>query len=114
MNKLVQSVSLLFGEVIFVWHATNYLWTADPRRGDRSKSFSRNNVVRLAWFVGRAVLAALLAGALAGRWPGMLLAIAMLAWCVLLPIGRWLWIPPRYLAFWEIFCNAGFALTVSS
>jgi hypothetical protein len=111
MNKLVQSVSLLFAEVIFVWHATNYLWTADPTRSDRMTRSSRNNIGRLTWFVGRALIAALLATALAGWWHGTLLAIAMLAWCVLLPIARWLWIPARYIAFWEIFCNAGFALT---
>jgi len=104
-----QPVSLLFAEVLLLWHATNYLLTADPTRGAHPNSFSRSTVKRLAWFSLRAIGAAVLTLTAAGWWPGGLLAVAMLAGCVLLPVARWLWVPCRYIAEWELAVNIGFA-----
>jgi hypothetical protein len=46
----------------------------------------------------------------AGWRPGIVLAAAMLAGCVLLPTAHWLWVPARYVAELEVACNAGFAV----
>jgi hypothetical protein len=104
-----QPVSLLFAEVLLFGHATNYLLTADPTRDGDRHSFSRRTMKRLAWFLLRATGAALLTAAVAGWWPGTLLAGSMLAGCVLLPAARWLWVPSRYVAELELAVNGGFA-----
>jgi hypothetical protein len=110
MSGEAQPVSLLFAEILLFWHATNYLPSADPIRKGQRNSFSRRDAERLAWFILRATGAAVLTAGVAGWRPGILLACAMLAGCVLLPIGRWLWVPARYVAELEVAVNAGFAV----
>jgi hypothetical protein len=97
-------VSLLFAETLFFWQATNYLLSADPIRN------SRNAGKPLVWFVVRASAAAVLTVSVAGWWPGILLAGSMFAGCLLLPVARWLWVAPRYMAELEISTNTGFAV----
>lgn len=109
MTDAAQPVSLLFAEVLLFWHATNYLLSADPTRDGHRSRFSRKMVKRLAWFILRATGAAVLTAAVAGWWPGMLLAGAMLVGCVFLPTARWLWVPSRYVAELEVVGNVGFA-----
>jgi hypothetical protein len=105
-------VSLLFGEVLFIWHAANYLLSADPIRTGRRVSHSRATRNRIAWFVLRAVAAAVLTAIIPGSPAGIWLAGVMLAGCVLLPASRWLWVPSRYLAELEVSVNVGFAAIV--
>jgi hypothetical protein len=104
-----QPVSLLFAEVLLLWSAANYALSADTTRNGRRSSFSRNTGKRLAWFILRAAGAAALTVAVAGWWPGILLAGAMLIGCVFLPVARRLWVPSRYVAELEVAGNAGFA-----
>jgi hypothetical protein len=111
MTAEAQSVSLLFAEALLIWHAVNYLPGADPIRNGRRNSLSRNTGNRLAWFILRAGGAAILTVAVAGWWPGVLLAGAMFAGCVFLPVARWLWVPSPYLAELEVAANAGFVLS---
>jgi hypothetical protein len=103
-------ISLLFAEVLLFWHATNYLLSADPVRSASRKSFPRTSMRRLAWFFLRAAAAAALTMAVAGWWPGFLLAATVFIGCVSLPVARWLWIPAGYIAEWELAVNIGFAV----
>lgn len=104
-----QSVSLLFAEALLFWHAANYQFSADPTRTRQRASLSRSIWKRLSWFLLRAFVAALLTAAAAGWGPGMPLAAAMFAGCIFLPAARWLWVPCRYLAEFELAVNVGFA-----
>jgi hypothetical protein len=109
MNGAAPSVSLLFAEVLLFWHTTNYLVSTDPTRDGHRNSFSRSAMKPLAWFLLRAAAAALLTLAVAGLWPGILLAGVLFLASVLLPVARWLWVPSRYAAELEITANAAFA-----
>ncbi len=109
MTDSAQPVSLLFAEVLLIWHATNYLLSADPTRKEHRNLSSRATGKRLAWFLFRAAGAAVLTAAIAGWRAGIPLSAVMLAGCIFLPIIRWLWVPPRYLAELELVANAGFA-----
>ncbi len=102
-------VSLLFAIVLLFWQAANYLFSADPTRTRQRVSLSRNTARRLAWFLLRAAVAAILTAAAAGWGPGMPLATAMFAGCIFLPSARWLWVPCRYLAEFELAVNVGCA-----
>jgi hypothetical protein len=102
-------VSLLFAIVLLFWHAANYLFSADPTHNRHRPSLSRSSPRQLAWFVLRAAVAAILTAAASGWGPGMLLAAAMFAGCIFLPAARWLWVPCRYLAEFELAVNVGFA-----
>jgi len=108
-------LSLLFADVVFVWHAANYLLSSDPIRGVDSHSvLSQPTLLRLAWFCLRAGVAAALTVAVAGGAPGLPLGAGVLFGCVLLPVARWFWIPRRYLAEYEVLANAGFAFWAHS
>jgi hypothetical protein len=104
-----QPVSLLFALVLLFWHAANYLFSADPTRARRRVSVSQSTRRRLAWFLLRAFAAALLTAAAAGWGPAMPLAAAIFAGCIFLPLARWLWVPCRYLAEFELAANIAFA-----
>uniref|UniRef100_Q021K5 Uncharacterized protein n=1 Tax=Solibacter usitatus (strain Ellin6076) TaxID=234267 RepID=Q021K5_SOLUE len=106
MTGEVQSVSLLFAETLLFWHAANYLFSADPTRA----SLSRSTWKHFAWFLLRSSVAAILTAAATGWGPGLPLALAMFAGCIFLPAARWLWVPCRYLAEFELAVNIGFAV----
>jgi hypothetical protein len=109
MIAAAHPVSLLFAEVLLFWHVTNYLLSADPVRTKHPFSFSRATAKRLSWFLLRSAGAAVLTLAVAGWWPGMVLAGTMFAGCVFLPVARWLWVPSQYAAELELAANVGFA-----
>ena len=48
--------------------------------------------------------------AVAGKWPGLLLAGTMFIGCVTLPAARWLWVPTQYVPELEVAGNIGFAV----
>jgi hypothetical protein len=110
MTSPAHPISLLFAETLLFWHAANYLASADPIRSTSRKSYSRITGRRLAWFLLRAAGAAALTLAVAGWWPGILLAATVFIGCVLLPVARWLWVPAGYIAEWELAVNIGFAV----
>ena len=72
-------VSLLFAEVLLIWHAANYLASAEPKPiGYRRPAFS-GIAKRSPWLLIRAAIAAVLTELIAGFGPGLPLAAAMLA-----------------------------------
>ncbi|HWC98719.1 MAG TPA: hypothetical protein VG456_18295 [Candidatus Sulfopaludibacter sp.] len=99
--------SLLFATTLLIWHAANYLLSADPISDDRRHS-SPPPVRCLIWFTARALVAAALIAVLT-RPSGVWLAVSMFAGCFLLPVARWLWVPSAYLAELEIIGNGAFA-----
>ena len=109
MTGAAHPPSLLFAEALLIWHATNYLLSADPTRSGHRNSFSRATVKRLAWFLFRATGAAAATIAVAGRWQGLLLAATMFIGCVILPTARCLWVATRYVPELELAGNIGFA-----
>jgi hypothetical protein len=102
-------LSLLFALVLLFWHAANYLFRTDPTYRPHRLSPARNSASQFAWFAFRAAAAAILTAAAAGWGPGLPLAAAMFAGCLFLPVARWLWVPCRYLAEFELAVNVAFA-----
>jgi len=108
MTTAAPPVSLLFAEVLLLWHAANYLFSGDPVRaaGRPRSSQTRRSIV---WLFLRAIGVGVLTAAVAGVWPGIILAGVVTAGCVLLPLARSIWVPGRYLAELEIASNVAFA-----
>jgi len=113
MTGDVNPLSLLFAEVLLFWHATNYLFTADPSSG-RNTWYSRGRKQWFAWFILRAIAAGILTVAVAGWWPGIILAGLIVFGCVFLPVARWLWMPPGYIAELELGANIVFVAIAQS
>lgn len=109
MTGSAHPISPAFALLLLIWHAMNYLFSADPTGATdrRSSSLARN---RLAWFVCRGVAGAILAAAVCGWSDSLPLDALMFGGCLFLPIARWRWIPPRYVAEWEIGANLAFAV----
>ncbi len=104
---MIPAISPLFAEVLLIWHAANYLLSADPGRS--GPPFSRRKGGLIARFVLRACAAAILTVVVTAPGSGMPLATALFAGCLLLPLARWLWVPARFTAELEIAANAGMA-----
>jgi hypothetical protein len=103
-------LSLLFAEVLLIWHAANYLFPAElTRRGDRP-ALGQAAARRLLWICFRAAIAAALTVVAAGPGAGLLLGATVLAACIVLPAARWFRVRPGYLAEYEVAANAAFAL----